>query len=181
VAEELNDDRQWEIRVLVPMRLPVEMRQDLFEAVAQAVSRWEPVNRDGWDADVSGCPERQRLTYRESQELLWLHAEAVWREQDLTRQRDAWWEVQSRRVGALIVERDEAAASRQAWAEEAMRLEVRLEQVRADRQRRIDNSDRLRTALCVAFGYDTDPDEYPGDDALVERLSSSVLPDGEAQ
>jgi hypothetical protein len=54
--------------------------------------------------------------------LRWLHAEAVWREQDLTRQRDAWWEVQSRRVGALIVERDKAAASRQAWAEEAMRL-----------------------------------------------------------
>ncbi|MGB3443854.1 MAG: hypothetical protein WBA97_34385 [Actinophytocola sp.] len=44
---------------------------------------------------------------RDVELLLWLHAEAVWREQDLTRQRDAWWEVQSVRIGAVIVERDD--------------------------------------------------------------------------
>lgn len=55
--------------------------------------------------------------------LLWLHAEAVWRLDDLTRQRDNWWEVQSVRVGSIIVERDAAEASRRAWAEEAARLE----------------------------------------------------------
>jgi hypothetical protein len=54
MAEEL--DPQWEIKVSVPMRLPVEMRHELFEAVVSAVSAWEPDERDGWDADVAGCP-----------------------------------------------------------------------------------------------------------------------------
>lgn len=95
MAEEL--DPQWEITVSVPHRLPVEMRQDLFEAVAQAVARWEPVQRDGWDADVFGCPARDRLSYRESQELLWLHAEAVWNHHlallEIARTNSAWREV----------------------------------------------------------------------------------------
>lgn len=78
MAEELNEDPQWEIVVRVPMRLPVEMRHDLFMRVTQAVRRWEPVERDGWEADWFGCPERDRLSYRDTQLLLWLHAEAVW-------------------------------------------------------------------------------------------------------
>lgn len=47
---------QWQITIRVPMRLAVEERHDLFEAVVAAVSDWEPDDRDGWDADVSGHP-----------------------------------------------------------------------------------------------------------------------------
>lgn len=54
----MAEDKQWEIKVSVPMRLPVEQRQELFAAVVGAVEEWEPApaDRDGWDADVAGCP-----------------------------------------------------------------------------------------------------------------------------
>lgn len=80
----MAEDKQWEIKVSVPMRLPVEQRQELFAAVVGAVEEWEPApaERDGWDADVAGCPA------------------AEWPE---------------------IVR---LASSRQAWAEEALRLEM---------------------------------------------------------
>lgn len=80
MAEEL--DAQWEIKVSVPMRLPGEQRDELFAAVVRAVSDWEPDERDGWDADVAGCPATE------------------------------WPDLVDLRL------------SRQAWAEEAMRLEL---------------------------------------------------------
>lgn len=46
----------WTVAVQVPIGLSVEMRHALFSAVAAAVSGWEPDDRDGWDADVSGYP-----------------------------------------------------------------------------------------------------------------------------
>lgn len=46
----------WTVAVQVPISLPVEVRHDLFSAVAAAVTGWEPGDRDGWDADVSGYP-----------------------------------------------------------------------------------------------------------------------------
>lgn len=47
---------QWRIGIEVPMRLPGDERHDLFERVAALVHRWEPQARDGWDANVYGCP-----------------------------------------------------------------------------------------------------------------------------
>lgn len=105
MAEELNEDPQWEITVRVPMRLPVEMRHDLFEAVAQAVARWEPVQRDGWDADVFGLPTDDRLSYRDSQLLLWLHAEAVWQRDQLDSEALKWTEVAGEHAAELESER----------------------------------------------------------------------------
>lgn len=54
-------DGTWTIAVQVPIGLPVEMRHALFSAVAAAVSGWEPDDRDGWDADVSGYPTADSL------------------------------------------------------------------------------------------------------------------------
>lgn len=206
MAEELEDP-QWEITVLVPMRLPVEMRQDLFEAVAQAVARWEPVNRDGWDADVSGCPERQRLTYRESQELLWLHAEAVWQlahaEVDFVRSLNEQQALLMETMSKLVVQE---RSSRQAWAEEAMRLDVELAAAHTEDSVSFRAEDfgldvdtdaggiyislnHRRAARTEAWGDDVNVDyDEDGIPTGVEILrsprpavSSSVLPDGEAQ
>lgn len=129
MAEELNEDPQWQVRVRVPMRLPGDMRDELFSVVVAAVEGWEPApaERDGWDADVDGCPEGDRLSYRDSQLLLWLHAEAVWRHRTdvdhLVEERDAATaQVWQRFVHEQDLLRKETA-SRQAWAEEAARLE----------------------------------------------------------
>lgn len=46
----------WEVVVSVPLSLDVEQRQALFEAIVATVAEWEPDDRDGWDADVSGRP-----------------------------------------------------------------------------------------------------------------------------
>lgn len=51
----------WQVVVRVPMRLPLEQHDELFAAVADAVAQWEPDERDGWDADVSGCREDETL------------------------------------------------------------------------------------------------------------------------
>ena len=51
----------WTVSVEVPLRLPVEMRHALFDAVANAVGDWEPDDRDGWDAEVSGNPTADSL------------------------------------------------------------------------------------------------------------------------
>lgn len=69
MAEELEAD--WEVTVTVPLRLPAEQREALFNAVADAVAEWEPDDRQDWDAIVSAHPETFSL-------LLWLHAKAVW-------------------------------------------------------------------------------------------------------
>lgn len=46
----------WQVAVRVPLSLPVEIRHQLFAVVSDAVAAWEPDDRDGWDADVSGAP-----------------------------------------------------------------------------------------------------------------------------
>lgn len=46
----------WRIEITVPLRLPVEQRHALFEAVCRAAEGWEPYDRDGWDTSVSGHP-----------------------------------------------------------------------------------------------------------------------------
>ncbi|TYK45184.1 hypothetical protein [Actinomadura decatromicini] len=51
----------WTVAVEVPLSLPADMRHDLFSMIAAAVSRWEPDDRDGWDADVSGYPTADSL------------------------------------------------------------------------------------------------------------------------
>lgn len=130
MAEELNDEPQWELRVLVPMRRPVEERLALFDAVAHAVAEWEPDERDGWDADVTGCPERDRLSYRDSQLLLWLHAEAVHLNEwylKTGRIQQRWVDEDRTEMDRLTAELKRVEASRQAWAEEAARLEMAIE------------------------------------------------------
>lgn len=116
MAEEL--DAEWEVTVSVPLRLPEEQREALFDAVADAVAEWEPDDRTDWDAMVSAHPETFAL-------LLWLHAEAVW-ERDLLAAhtvRAGIRQNEGRRELARI------ASSRQAWAEEAMRLDCIAESV----------------------------------------------------
>jgi hypothetical protein len=49
----------WQVTVRVPLSLSVEMRNELFGAVVDAVAAWEPPDRDGWDADVSGAPAHE--------------------------------------------------------------------------------------------------------------------------
>ncbi|MFD2421641.1 hypothetical protein [Amycolatopsis pigmentata] len=44
----------WQVSVSVPMSLPREMRDSLFEFIATAAHDWE-----GWDVDVSGHPTYQ--------------------------------------------------------------------------------------------------------------------------
>jgi hypothetical protein len=46
----------WQVAVTVPMNLPREMHEALFEAIAEVAHDWEPTDRDGWDVDVSGHP-----------------------------------------------------------------------------------------------------------------------------
>jgi hypothetical protein len=43
------------------MRLPLELHDELFTAIADAVAQWEPEARDGWDADVTALPEDDSL------------------------------------------------------------------------------------------------------------------------
>lgn len=57
-----EQEHLWQITVRVPMRMPTEMRDELFVVVADAVAAWEPADRDGWDADVSGAPAREHPT-----------------------------------------------------------------------------------------------------------------------
>lgn len=47
---------QWRIGIEIPHRLPLDVRQELFERVAEVVHDWEPQDRDGWDVNVYGCP-----------------------------------------------------------------------------------------------------------------------------
>lgn len=48
------DEKTYRITVDIPADLPDELREALVEAVADAVHDWEPKDREGWDADVSG-------------------------------------------------------------------------------------------------------------------------------
>jgi hypothetical protein len=50
-----DEPNAWRIEVTVPLRLPVDHLQALFDAVCEAVEDWEPApsHRDGWDADVA--------------------------------------------------------------------------------------------------------------------------------
>jgi hypothetical protein len=50
---------QWVITVMVPADLPEVMREVLASSVADAVYRWEPADRDGWDVDVSASVVKQ--------------------------------------------------------------------------------------------------------------------------
>jgi len=95
----MAEEPQWQVTVRVPMRLPVEQRQALFEAICAVVSDWEPDDRDGWDADAFGCPEAdaQRAVVANYEEL----------------------------ESALNGER----SSRQAWAAEAERLQADLDEI----------------------------------------------------
>lgn len=141
MTEELNEP-DWEVTVTVPLRLPAEQRESLFNAVADAVTAWEPDNRTDWDAIVSAHPETFSL-------LLWLHAEAVWKLSrfdepmaaivdygvnridemlatvDLSDVSDAGSAVE--RVAETLKAAAEWRVSRQAWAEEAMRLQSELD------------------------------------------------------
>lgn len=53
-GEPAPGEAMWQIQITVPMR--VDGRDLLFDAVVSAVAGWEPEDRDGWDADVSGAP-----------------------------------------------------------------------------------------------------------------------------
>jgi hypothetical protein len=79
------EDKQWEIKVSVPLRLPGEQRQELFAAVVGAVEDWEPApaERDGWDADVAGCPadEWPEIVESRSSRQAWAEEAARLREQ----------------------------------------------------------------------------------------------------
>ncbi|MCP9947218.1 hypothetical protein [Actinomadura madurae] len=56
-----HPDDTWTVAVEVPLSLPVDLRHDLFTAVASAVRDWEPDNREGWDAEVYGTPTADSL------------------------------------------------------------------------------------------------------------------------
>lgn len=146
MAEEL-----WEIKVSVPMRLPGWQRDVLFAAVVRAVSDWEPDERDGWDADVAGCPA------------------AEWPE---------------------IVD---LQASRQAWAEEAMRLDSALDVIAEHCEELSAKADTKigevvgadlawaawgRAAQWMRHARNQRPCSLP--ECVVHPASSSVLPEGEA-
>ena len=45
---------RWHVLVTVPLDLPDDMHNRLFTAIADVVHDWEPDDRDGWDAFVSG-------------------------------------------------------------------------------------------------------------------------------
>ncbi len=47
---------KWQVRVSIPVRVPAEQRDRLFTAIADAVTAWEPADRDGWDALVEAGP-----------------------------------------------------------------------------------------------------------------------------
>lgn len=49
-------DDTWTVAVEIPARLPEELKDSLFTAVADAAHDWEPKTRDGWDVHVTGYP-----------------------------------------------------------------------------------------------------------------------------
>lgn len=136
-------EEMWQVVVRVPMRIGDGQRDALFNRIADAAHDWEPANRDGWDVDVAGCKAEAEgllpavfgyeLGQRDIDLLLWLHAEA--------KHLNDWHlrigQLQQRWIDEATDERDaarrEAAAersSRQAWADEVLRLEDVLEQRR---------------------------------------------------
>lgn len=60
----------YRIEVTIPLALPREMREQLVDAVAEAVHAWEPDDRKGWDAFVSGLAIYDDLTEEENAALL---------------------------------------------------------------------------------------------------------------
>jgi hypothetical protein len=58
----------WEVRVVVPYRLPSEELEALFDAVADAAHNWEPEDRDGWDMDISAGPTHLNDTVKTQRE-----------------------------------------------------------------------------------------------------------------
>jgi hypothetical protein len=46
----------WDVTVAVPLSLPPEMLDSLFNTVVDAVRAWEPKDRKGWDVSISGHP-----------------------------------------------------------------------------------------------------------------------------
>lgn len=52
-ARRYHSEPQWQITVRVPMRLTVQQRHELVDAIAHVAYNWEPADRDGWDIDVS--------------------------------------------------------------------------------------------------------------------------------
>jgi hypothetical protein len=141
---------------------------------------WLQLSRDEHEVDEILHNWTKRVAYLEARvgELHQTIGDLRAANADLDDRRARW-------AGEHEKRRDElkrSEASRQAWAEEAMRLEFRLEQVREDRQRRIEKGNRLRNALVDAFGFDQDPDEYPGDEEFIRLLAArpqcAVHPDG---
>jgi hypothetical protein len=133
-------EEMWQVVVRVPMRIGDAQRDALFNRVADAAHDWEPDDRDGWDVDVAGCKAEAEgllpavfgyeLGQRDIDLLLWLHAEA--------RQLNDWYlrtgQLQLRWLDETLDERNKAQAeaaaersSRQAWAEEALRLQETAE------------------------------------------------------
>lgn len=61
-SNEVNDDH-WQVTVTVPLRLPIARRAALFDAVAAAAHAWEEAaNPDGWNVNVAGGPEVERVS-----------------------------------------------------------------------------------------------------------------------
>lgn len=52
----MAEPNAWRIEITVPLGLTDELRDRLFTAVADVVHEWEPADREGWDAFVSGHP-----------------------------------------------------------------------------------------------------------------------------
>jgi hypothetical protein len=150
----------------------------LAKAVMEEALRWRKIVEQ-WEQGHQN--EVLPYTAALEEEIARLRAEVA----DLRAESENRLEVGDRLGWQLVEAREQLAkaeASRQASAEEAMRLEFRLEQVRADRQRRIEKGNRLRSALVDAFGFDQDPDEYPGDEEFIRLLAArpqcAVHPDG---
>lgn len=167
-------EERWQVTVRVPMRLPDEQREALFNRVADAVSEWEPEQRDGWDADVAagsagdepllpavfGYEVGQRDARADLDLLLWLHAEASWwlaldrDEHESADQLNNWYrqaEYARRQMAIARADRDRERSSRQAWAEEALRLEQVLESIAAgfdERARERDAADDGQGETC---------------------------------
>jgi hypothetical protein len=145
-------EERWQVTVRVPMRLSDEQREQLFNRIADVVHDWEPEQRDGWDADVAAAPAGDEPLLPAVFGYDLAHRE-------------------------LTAEVERERSSRQAWAEEALRLEMELEQ-----ERRISSAyaEQARVHRCMSdtqIDADTETDTYPTRHATATTHPDTSVPD----
>jgi hypothetical protein len=92
----------WRIAIDVPLRAGGAVREGLFDAVCDAVSAWEPADREGWDAFVFSYSH----SHSAAAEIQRLHSDVRALKENLVVERDGWKDI----VDAARSERDEAHA-----------------------------------------------------------------------